>query len=1087
MSSLNHCPSCNMELSRIMDVAEEGSITFCPRCQFPLMLVTHKYQLRQILRHGGCSIVYLAHHIHLDQDAERVIKVIRPEIFKIKGMERRFKREVQITSALSQRNEHIVRIYDDFGEIPNLGHFYVMEYLKGEPWSWLLEAHNELPSLPLCMHLFLQLCDTMQFAHERGIVHRDLKPDNLMLVQRKHDPYFLKILDFGIAKPFSNDELAVTKATQGSLGTPSYMSPEQCLNQDTDARTDIYSMGIILFELLSGRLPFLPPQGAHSNRTSFVSLIEAQIIKEPPSLRALQPERVPERLEQIVMKALEKKPENRFQAVDELRLALEEFISLLPAEVQDEIVNLSAKADDPLSRRVRLKSHSPERPQVEPENRTLFLGRDGQVAVEVLDADKESDTDSWHTYVDAGQPHDAMVTERPTPTSREQLHQTSNNLANVAGETPVMVLADASEAGTIEMSDGGTIELSGEDSVQEATGGTVELREEDLLPNSNRTALLGSGTDMILSDLLQKAQLDEIDEDRKTQIFPENASSVLTQTPEQTEDEGDLLVLSDQMKRKDEPLIVLESPRRDTLSDGDVESLTMQDPPSDDGHVDLDAAEFPLAAQTIKDAEPMAESVRLKGDGPKLTHNDLSVVPLTAGGEADVFYSVDIVDTSTKKRKQTPKQRRGPFGGIVDRIQGPRGGKVNLFLLQREEWSLKEPAKKALRQRINQVKNLMKSKPFLEKYGDLEGKIIIESPHFPPSEMIGMLEAAGVELRLIPKSQAPEMQSSKATPAPQKKKTTKAKAKPSNTKKKTPTKRAAKKPSQSSTKPPASTRTAPQRKATPTPSRPAPSAPVRETKPSPQPARPQRQRWEDEDDLPSPVRATPGQSQLVIGWICLVLAILGAVYSLSKMANPPKVQTIPRNISPATVSSHAFPKQSYVSVSLKPDRKTFVLIPVRGIRSGYTENYVLFASKENRKLLIFAPQRESQILSDVIQVPDKEIAGVMRTRPIWKKDVKDLDTKPKSRTYTGVLERLQRRPNGPLELVLPDENRNINRIPGLIRSGVQFPLDSMLLLVGERMKPVVSYAWVWLLFSLLFGLFGGGMLFWSHQQSHRPF
>ena len=194
-------------------------LSFCLKCRFPLMRVAGKYEIRKQLAEGGFATVYLAHHVELDRDPERVIKILKPEVFKLPKMGERFRREVQVTSALSQNNDHIVRIFDDFGEIPNLGHFYVMEYLHGKPLSDLIHHKAKLPGLKLCLFLFGQLCDAMEAAHREGIVHRDLKPDNLFITRRPELPYFLKVLDFGIAKPTDLESIKTTQLTQGTLGT----------------------------------------------------------------------------------------------------------------------------------------------------------------------------------------------------------------------------------------------------------------------------------------------------------------------------------------------------------------------------------------------------------------------------------------------------------------------------------------------------------------------------------------------------------------------------------------------------------------------------------------------------------------------------------------------------------------------------------------------------------------------------------------------------------------------------------------------------------------------------------------------------
>tara|TARA_B100000609_G_scaffold185468_1_gene169447 strand:- start:7256 stop:10009 length:2754 start_codon:yes stop_codon:yes gene_type:complete len=298
-------------------------LSFCLKCRFPLMRVAGKYEIRKQLAEGGFATVYLAHHVELDRDPERVIKILKPEVFKLPKMGERFRREVQVTSALSQNNDHIVRIFDDFGEIPNLGHFYVMEYLHGKPLSDLIHHKAKLPGLKLCLFLFGQLCDAMEAAHREGIVHRDLKPDNLFITRRPELPYFLKVLDFGIAKPTDLESIKTTQLTQGTLGTPPYMSPEQCADRELDHRSDIYSMGIILYEMLVGHTPFL----SEKQPRSMLNLIQAHVHETPPSPRRLRPDRdIPEALEAIVLRALEKHPKDRFPSALTFKNALFEAV-----------------------------------------------------------------------------------------------------------------------------------------------------------------------------------------------------------------------------------------------------------------------------------------------------------------------------------------------------------------------------------------------------------------------------------------------------------------------------------------------------------------------------------------------------------------------------------------------------------------------------------------------------------------------------------------------------------------------------------------------------------------------------------------
>lgn len=317
VQDITECPNCKTAI-RLHGEGTDGPM-FCLRCRFPLMLVAGKYRLLRIVNEGGFGVIYEAVHTRLTRDPKRAIKVIRPELVASEELQLRFAREVQVTSALSQMNGHIVRIYDDFGEIPNFGHFYVMEYLEGHSLAKMFkDAHGLLP-LELCYHLFRQLCDAMHAAHSEGVIHRDLKPENLLVISRLRDSHYLKVIDFGIARPVEGSG-EITNLTQGILGTPAYMSPEQCMSKGVDERSDIYAMGIILFELLAGRTPFGTSTEGGKARVAMMELITAHLMQDIPSLiKSLPPGReVPASLEAVVTKAIAKSPEARYNNVLEL-------------------------------------------------------------------------------------------------------------------------------------------------------------------------------------------------------------------------------------------------------------------------------------------------------------------------------------------------------------------------------------------------------------------------------------------------------------------------------------------------------------------------------------------------------------------------------------------------------------------------------------------------------------------------------------------------------------------------------------------------------------------------------------------------
>lgn len=319
MTPRSECPQCHANISEFLSA--EVQLHFCPQCRFPLLLIAGKYRLTRELASGGFGQVFLARNIHLERDAERAIKLVKPELFQRPRMLERFRREVELTASISQYNPHIVRIFDDFGEHPTLGYYYVMEYLRGQPLDEFLEQNRPRPSLSLTLHIFVQLCQAMTTAHQADIVHRDLKPSNIFVVQVHDDPYFVKVLDFGAAKPLDNDNSNGEPLTQGLLGTPAYMSPEQCLHEPVDPRSDIYAMGLILAQMLTGRHPFMqhptrPQQGVQA-------LIRAHKAMPAPTLQELLPEVPwPAALETCIQNALHKDPNQRFNTANEMGEAL---------------------------------------------------------------------------------------------------------------------------------------------------------------------------------------------------------------------------------------------------------------------------------------------------------------------------------------------------------------------------------------------------------------------------------------------------------------------------------------------------------------------------------------------------------------------------------------------------------------------------------------------------------------------------------------------------------------------------------------------------------------------------------------------
>ena len=265
--------------------------------------IDDKYLIEEKLGEGGMGAVYRASRL-LIGDAV-AIKVLHSQQMTDTQVIERFRREAQAAARLKHPN--VVTIHD-FGVSRNNLVYLVMELVEGDSLRTLINQQCPIP-LPATSEIISQVCAALDEAHRRNIVHRDLKPDNI-IVTPSTTGLRVKVLDFGIAKLRDLSVNADTLTQTGTvLGTPRYMSPEQCMGEELDGRSDIYSLGVVIYEMLSGTLPF--------NSPSFSALIVQHVTQPPPLLRSANA-RVPPAVERTVMRSLEKRREARQQTADEL-------------------------------------------------------------------------------------------------------------------------------------------------------------------------------------------------------------------------------------------------------------------------------------------------------------------------------------------------------------------------------------------------------------------------------------------------------------------------------------------------------------------------------------------------------------------------------------------------------------------------------------------------------------------------------------------------------------------------------------------------------------------------------------------------
>jgi serine/threonine-protein kinase len=276
-------------------------------------VIARKYEILELIGAGGMGFVYKARHVELDKLVAIKVLLLDKPLSDIAY--KRFEQEAKATGSLDHPN--IVRV-SDYGQIGEGCPYIVMELLQGEVLDELITLKHGLPVqevVPVCM----QLSRALAHAHTQGVIHRDLKPSNIMLTTDDQAKTQAKIIDFGIAKLSGARSKSVPLTKPGEIfGSPLYMSPEQCMGNSLDQRSDIYSLGCVMYEMLVGRPPFMGD--------TVLATIYMHVNEPPAPIKEVAANAtIPEVLENIIKKCLNKSPDMRFQSAAELLEALQNF------------------------------------------------------------------------------------------------------------------------------------------------------------------------------------------------------------------------------------------------------------------------------------------------------------------------------------------------------------------------------------------------------------------------------------------------------------------------------------------------------------------------------------------------------------------------------------------------------------------------------------------------------------------------------------------------------------------------------------------------------------------------------------------
>jgi serine/threonine protein kinase len=353
---MNVCPRCKRKYSPDTNFCPDDgaklahpSESLIPDDPMVGTRLADQFELRSVIGKGSMGTVYRAWQATMERDV--AIKVLRPDLLHDDQIVRRFSREARAAARLAHPNIITVHVV---GETNDGRPFMAMEHIAGHSLDEVIESDGALPPVR-ALHIARQICSALAEAHASDIIHRDLKPANILLSKKRTTVDFVKVLDFGIAKILTEGEESHLTQTGAIFGTPYYISPEQASGSDLDARCDLYALGVILFQMTTGKLPFRAKSGME---------VLIQHLKEtPPSPRELNPA-LPQRLEKLILRLLQKEPSQRWASAEELG----HEIDLLAERLID------SKSPPHLSAAVRLQASSSTLAAIEQSGETSLLG-----------------------------------------------------------------------------------------------------------------------------------------------------------------------------------------------------------------------------------------------------------------------------------------------------------------------------------------------------------------------------------------------------------------------------------------------------------------------------------------------------------------------------------------------------------------------------------------------------------------------------------------------------------------------------------------------------------------------------------------